>query len=231
MVSSPVWRPARWPVGSFSNNALLARISRRSRRAGGADRVSAQHEPHRFGNGQHASAGNGAGICRGWLRCVGSWIAAHYISWQMPRLLQHAQKAISLPIRLATLNRLAPENRYTKEQISPYFWSNGKLPEREGLETAGARGFRRLQAENRRPGRESCRAVLAGNRALNLEEQITMHHCIQGWSGIAQWSGVPMKTLVDLVKPKPAAKTVAFFVRTGSSMAIPTTTRKAWKTF
>ena len=25
-----------------------------------------------------------------------------------------------------------------------------------------------------------------------------MQHCIQGWSGIAQWTGVPMKDLIDL---------------------------------
>jgi DMSO/TMAO reductase YedYZ molybdopterin-dependent catalytic subunit len=48
-------------------------------------------------------------------------------------------------------------------------------------------------------------------QALGKDEHITMHHCIQGWSGIAQWKGMPMKTLIDLVKPKPSAKTVAFF--------------------
>ena len=48
-------------------------------------------------------------------------------------------------------------------------------------------------------------------QALGKDEHITMHHCIQGWSGIAQWKGVPMKTLIDLVKPKPSAKTVVFF--------------------
>src|SRR5665213_3041524 len=48
---------------------------------------------------------------------VASWIVAHYVSWKLPRLLQHAQKAISVPIRVATLNRLHPRNRYTKEQI------------------------------------------------------------------------------------------------------------------
>ena len=38
-----------------------------------------------------------------------------------------------------------------------------------------------------------------------------MHHCIQGWSGIAKWGGIPMKTLIELVRPKPEAKVVAFF--------------------
>jgi len=43
-------------------------------------------------------------------------------------------------------------------------------------------------------------------RALGMEEFVTMHHCIQGWTGIAQWQGVPMHKLVDLVKPTPAAR-------------------------
>ena len=42
-------------------------------------------------------------------------------------------------------------------------------------------------------------------------EHITMHHCIQGWSGIAKWGGIPMRALIDLVRPKPEAKVVAFF--------------------
>ena len=39
----------------------------------------------------------------GFAAVLGSWIAAHYISWKAPRLLQHIQKAISLPLRLAKL--------------------------------------------------------------------------------------------------------------------------------
>jgi DMSO/TMAO reductase YedYZ molybdopterin-dependent catalytic subunit len=46
---------------------------------------------------------------------------------------------------------------------------------------------------------------------LGHEDHITMHHCIQGWSGIAKWSGVPMKALIEHVRPKPDAKVVAFW--------------------
>jgi len=38
-------------------------------------------------------------------------------------------------------------------------------------------------------------------QVLGKDEHITMHHCIQGWSGIAQWGGVPMKTLVEFPGP------------------------------
>jgi methionine sulfoxide reductase catalytic subunit len=44
-----------------------------------------------------------------------------------------------------------------------------------------------------------------------MGEDITMHHCIQGWSGIAEWKGVPMRKIIDRVKPLPYAKTVAFY--------------------
>ena len=52
---------------------------------------------------------------------------------------------------------------------------------------------------------------LADLEQLGEIEHITMHHCIQGWSGIAKWGGIPMKTLIELVQPKPEAKVVAFF--------------------
>lgn len=51
---------------------------------------------------------------------------------------------------------------------------------------------------------------LADIEKLGETEHITVHHCIQGWSGIAKWGGIPMKTLIELVRPKPEAKTVAF---------------------
>jgi len=56
---------------------------------------------------------------------IATWIVAHYTSWKFPRLLQHIQKAVSQPIRLATLNRFSPSERYRKKQISPYFCRTG----------------------------------------------------------------------------------------------------------
>jgi DMSO/TMAO reductase YedYZ molybdopterin-dependent catalytic subunit len=38
-----------------------------------------------------------------------------------------------------------------------------------------------------------------------------MHHCIQGWSGIAQWGGVSLRRLIELVRPLPYAHTIAFY--------------------
>ena len=34
---------------------------------------------------------------------------------------------------------------------------------------------------------------------------------IQGWSGIAQWRGVPLRKVIERVRPKPGATTIAFY--------------------
>ena len=47
-------------------------------------------------------------------------------------------------------------------------------------------------------------------RAMGKKTQITLHHCIQGWSGIAEWGGVRMAELMKLVRPMPAARVVVF---------------------
>ena len=48
-------------------------------------------------------------------------------------------------------------------------------------------------------------------RAMGEKSQITLHHCIQGWSGIAEWGGLPVADLVKLVRPGPAVGAVIFY--------------------
>jgi methionine sulfoxide reductase catalytic subunit len=145
-----------------------------------------------------------------------SWVAAHYISWYFPRGLQHAQKAITEPVKLLTLDRLIPREHYTKAQISPYFWPNGKLPVREDWKQLAADSFKNYKLKVSGMVDNPVELSIDEMRALGAEESITMHHCIQGWSGIAQWRGISMRKLIELVQPKPYAKVVAFYSYGGS---------------
>jgi DMSO/TMAO reductase YedYZ molybdopterin-dependent catalytic subunit len=47
-------------------------------------------------------------------------------------------------------------------------------------------------------------------RRLPKQEQITKHNCIQGWSGVAEWGGVPMHAVISRCRPLPRARYVAF---------------------
>ena len=140
-----------------------------------------------------------------------SWVAAHYISWYFPRALQHVEKALTQPVKMVTFDRLIPQEHYTREQISPHFWPNGKMPEREDWKRLAADGFKDYKLKIGGLIENPVELSLKDLRALGDQETITMHHCIQGWSGIAQWRGIPMRRLIALVKPKAGAQAIALY--------------------
>jgi DMSO/TMAO reductase YedYZ molybdopterin-dependent catalytic subunit len=46
--------------------------------------------------------------------------------------------------------------------------------------------------------------------AMPSRTQITRHDCVEGWSCIAKWTGVPLSLVLDEAKVKPAARYVVF---------------------
>lgn len=140
-----------------------------------------------------------------------SWIVAHYVSWGWPRALQHAAKVVTYSMQLITLNKLAPRQRYTDKDISPFFWPNGKMPTRSDWKQMAENSFRDYRLKVGGLVEHPVELSLAEIEQLGEAEHITMHHCIQGWTGFAKWGGIPIKALIDRVKPKPEAKTVVFY--------------------
>lgn len=140
-----------------------------------------------------------------------TWVVAHYISWYRPRGLQRALKAVTYPMQLLTLNRLVPHQDYSQRDVAPYFWPNGKLPVRDDWKQLATDGFRGFKLRVGGLVENPVELSLDDIGRLGHVEHITMHHCIQGWSGIAKWGGIPMRALIDLVRPKPEARVVAFF--------------------
>lgn len=47
-------------------------------------------------------------------------------------------------------------------------------------------------------------------KSLPSRTQITRHDCVEGWSTIAKWQGVPLRALIDQAGVKPNAKYVLF---------------------
>jgi len=46
--------------------------------------------------------------------------------------------------------------------------------------------------------------------AMPARTQITRHDCVEGWSCIAQWTGVPLGLVLDAARPRPDARFVVF---------------------
>ncbi|NUS39683.1 MAG: molybdopterin-dependent oxidoreductase [Lysobacter sp.] len=111
--------------------------------------------------------------------------------------------------RALTGARLAQE--FPASMIAPTFRPNGTLaPQTQEYRALQADGFRnyRLQVFGmvERPLEFSLDAL----RALPNRTQITRHDCVEGWSVIGQWTGVPLAHLLDLARPKPGARIVVF---------------------
>ena len=105
----------------------------------------------------------------------------------------------------------ATPGEYTERDISPYFWHNGQYPDSAEYQALSAGNFADYRLRINGLVDNPVELDLVQLRALPHHEQITQHFCIQGWSGIAKWGGVSMATIMDLVRPLPAAKWVVFY--------------------
>ncbi len=63
--------------------------------------------------------------------------------------------------------------------------------------------------------------TLADLHAMPTQTQITKHCCIQGWSGVADWSGVPLRHIVGLCRPLPGARYIVFYAFDNKSTSEP----------
>jgi sulfoxide reductase catalytic subunit YedY len=138
-------------------------------------------------------------------------VFANWMAWRYPRILQHAAKVIVSPVMSFLLDRPAPVAEFDRADISPFFWVNGKMPTCDEWMTLAAGDFENYRLKIYGLVDNPVELSLDDLRALGTKAQITLHHCIQGWSGIAEWGGLPLAELIKLVQPRPNAKAVIFY--------------------
>lgn len=137
------------------------------------------------------------------------WLA-HWLAWNRPRAVQRVSRALVSSVMGVFLDHFKPRSLYTREEISPYLWPNGKLPTSDAWKTLAADQFKNYRLRVHGLVENPVELSLAEIEAMGKHEQITMHNCIQGWSGIAEWGGLEMWKLIELVRPKPEAQAAVF---------------------
>ena len=87
------------------------------------------------------------------------------------------------------------------------FFDPEQGPIHERLQRNGFADFRLIvEGSVARPGAFS----LADLKRMPSRTQITRHTCEEGWSAIAQWTGVPLQSVLDAVGVLPSARYVLF---------------------
>jgi DMSO/TMAO reductase YedYZ molybdopterin-dependent catalytic subunit len=107
--------------------------------------------------------------------------------------------------------RHALAREFTASDVSPVFKVNGShMPEGEEyaalLESNFAIWRLRVDGLVAKPLQLS----LADLRNLPQRTQITRHDCVEGWSAIGKWQGVPLAVVLQRASLLPAARFVVF---------------------
>jgi len=128
--------------------------------------------------------------------------------------LSHAAQKVVAP-------RPAMAQEFSQGDIAPTFRGNGTLnpmdADYQALRQAGFADYRlKVIGLVEAPGE----FTLGQLRAMPSRTQITRHDCVEGWSCIGKWKGVPLGFVLDQARPKPEAKFVVF--RCFDSMDGPT---------
>jgi DMSO/TMAO reductase YedYZ molybdopterin-dependent catalytic subunit len=124
--------------------------------------------------------------------------AVDRLLWRMSRWNDKVQAALFDP------NKLAPT--YPESAMTVPFPFNAYYPESDvrTVDTATWRLELSGLIADKAPW------SLAQLRALPQESQITRHVCVEGWSAIGQWSGVPFRTFLQRIGADTRARYVGF---------------------
>ena len=157
----------------------------------------------------HALAvGVGAG---GLLFILAVNVAATKVSLNHPRRVQRALGRVVDPFERLISRSFTSRQHYSKRDISPYFRVNGYPPPDAEYEELAAGAFVHYRLDVGGLVEEPISLTLAELRAMPHTSQITKHNCIQGWTNIAEWGGVPLAAIIERCRPTAGARYLVFY--------------------
>jgi DMSO/TMAO reductase YedYZ molybdopterin-dependent catalytic subunit len=126
------------------------------------------------------------------------------------RMLDSAETLTKAAQRLIT-GRDALAREYSESDISKNFRANGTTkPDDPAYQALATQDFADWRLAVGGLVDTPLTLSLAALRAMPARTQITRHDCVEGWSCIGKWSGVPLAAVLDQTGPKPAARYVVF---------------------
>jgi len=139
-----------------------------------------------------------------------AWLLATPLTLKYPRLIQHGGRVFTGWFRYL-FEKMKPVANFEEKDISPYFWPNGTPPDSQEYRSHLAEQFQHYKLKVGGLVENPVEISFAELQSMPKSEQITQHYCIQGWSGIAKWSGVRVSEIMKIVRPKPEVRYVIFY--------------------
>ncbi len=149
-------------------------------------------------------------------------IAATKYTLARPRSTQRILGSVVMGTRRLLLNPLTSRQAYSKSEISPEHRVNGKPPDVDWYKVMAVHDFADYTLEVGGLVERPMTFTLEDLRTFpSKQTQRVLHNCVQGWSSIGEWSGVPLRQIVELVKPLPEARFICFLTMQDSGRDEP----------
>jgi len=136
------------------------------------------------------------------------------ITWFSLRYRRRTQRLLGLvvnPFERRLSRSLTSRQKLGRHRISAYHRVNGYPPTGREYEQLAAAGFVDYVLSVAGLVANPLQLRLADLREMAQQAQITEHNCIQGWTAVAEWTGVPMALLMERVRPSPKARYAVFY--------------------
>ena len=131
-------------------------------------------------------------------------------SASVQRMLGLGQGLTMRAQRIVT-DRTALAAEFSAADMSPIFRTNGNtMPESEAYQAHAANGFADWKLAVDGAVRRPLNLTLDQIRRMPARTQITRHDCVEGWSAIGKWTGVPLKLLLDAAGVSSSTRYIVF---------------------
>ena len=132
------------------------------------------------------------------------------VSMRKPRLVQNALDKVIVSAKWLFLRKLVSRQYFQKSSLSPFFRVNGYPPDTEEYKELLENNFANWKLKVCGLVENPLGLSVADLQKMPKQTQITEHYCIQGWTAIGGWTGVPMSYIMMLCKPLPNARYAVF---------------------
>jgi len=123
----------------------------------------------------------------------------------------HTAEVLNLKAQRLLLPQTALAPEFTKADLSPTFKANGSFTgTTDDFKRMLDDGFASFRLQIGGLVRHPLSLSLAELRALPARSQITRHDCVEGWSAIGGWTGVPLSLLLKSAQLLPQARYIVF---------------------
>jgi DMSO/TMAO reductase YedYZ molybdopterin-dependent catalytic subunit len=127
------------------------------------------------------------------------------------RALLESTENANFVIQRSLSDRMALAKEFSPDQRSPTFRANGtRIPIGARYADHASNQFARWELRIDGLVKRPQSFTLTQIKSMPTRSQITRHDCVEGWSAIGKWTGVPLKLLLDAVQLSQAARYLVF---------------------